>query len=157
MGLFDKLMNKNKQPVSTASETEGPADIPSGIIYRDNEIIISFNAEESREHIRDDFGVLMSEGIEKIIKERFIPWLKGDQFPDKDDALVYDGLHLTGILYHHGRIIARYSPTGTDDRFGQFEFTFDSCSAYTEDMLEAVAMQVYVHDGKIVKVSGYDV
>ncbi|GEM_PF-414777 len=157
MGLFDKLMNKQKQHVSTASETEGPADIPSGIIYRDNEIIISFNAEESREHIRDDFGVLMSEGIEKIIKERFIPWLKGDQFPDKDDALVYDGLHLTGILYHHGRIIARYSPTGTDGRFGQFEFTFDSCSAYTEDMLEAVAMQVYVYDGKIVKVSGYDV
>ena len=107
MGLFDKLMNKQKQPVSTASETEGPADIPSGIIYRDNEIIISFNAEESREHIRDDFGVLMNEGIEKIIKERFIPWLKGDQFPDKDDALVYDGLHLTGILYHHGRIIAK--------------------------------------------------
>ena len=34
---------------------------------------------------------------------------------------------------------------------------FDSGSAYTEDILEAVAMQVYVNGGKVVKVGGYDV
>ena len=106
---------------------------------------------------REDFDALQREGIEKTIREQFIPWLKGEQFPEKKDDLVYEGLHLTEILYHYGRIIARYSPTGKDEQFGQFEFQFDSCSAYTEDMLEAVAMQVYVKDGRIVKVSGYDV
>lgn len=97
------------------------------------------------------------EGIDKTILEKFIPWLKGDQYPDKDNALIYDGLHLTEILYHYGRIVAKYSPTGRDDHFGQFEFMFDSGSAYTEDILEAVAMQVYVNGGKVVKVGGYDV
>ena len=134
-----------------------PAELPSGIRYQDAEIIMDFNGKESQEHIREDFDALQREGIEKTIRERFVPWLKGEQFRDKEDALVYAGLHLTGILYHHGRIIAKYSPTGQDDRFGQFEFLFESCSADTADMLEAVAMQVYVKDGRIVKVSGYDV
>ena len=78
----------------------------------------------------------------------------GIRYPDKDNALIYDGLHLTEILYHYGRIVAKYSPTGRDDHFGQFELMFDSGSAYTEDMLEAVAMQVYVNGGKVVKVGG---
>ena len=134
-----------------------PVELPSGIRYRDTEIVIDFDAKESQTHIREDYEVLQEEGIETIIRERFIPWLKGEQFPEKEDDLVYAGLHLTGILYHFGRIIARYSPTGKDDRFGEFEFQFDSCSAYTADMLEAVAMQVYVKDGRIVKVTGYDV
>ena len=161
MGLSDELKNNDidlqKQPASIASENEGPVEVLSGIRYRDTEIIICFNVEESRDHIRDDFSALMSEGIEKTIKEKFIPWLKGDQFSDKEDALVYDGLHLTGIEYYYDRIVAEYSPTGKDDHFGQFAFIFDSCSAYTEDMLEAVEMEVYVKDGKIIKVRGYDV
>ena len=136
---------------------ETPAEILSGIRYQNTEIVIDFNGEESRKHIREDFDALQREGIEKTIREQFIPWLKGEQFPEKEDDLVYEGLHLTEILYHYGRIIARYSPTGKDEQFGQFEFQFDSCSTYTEDMLEAVAMQVYVKDGRIVKVSGYDV
>ena len=136
---------------------ETPAEILSGIRYQNTEIVIDFNGEESRKHIREDFDALQREGIEKTIREQFIPWLKGEQFPEKKDDLVYEGLHLTEILYHYGRIIARYSPTGKDEQFGQFEFQFDSCSTYTEDMLEAVAMQVYVKDGRIVKVSGYDV
>ena len=159
MGLFDKLKNKNKheQPASTKSGIVEPTELASGIRYRDVEVIIDFNVAESKAHIHDDFAVLMDEGIEKIIKERFVPWLKGDQFPDKEDELVYDGLNLTEILYSYGRIIAKYSPTGKDDFFGKFEFLFDSGSAYTDNMLEAVAMTVFVNDGEIVKVSGYDV
>lgn len=134
-----------------------PAALPSEIRYRDVELTIDFNGQESRDHVCEDFDALQAEGIEKIIRQRFIPWLKGEQFPDREDDLVYDGLRLTEIMYYYGRIIAKYSPTGKEDWFGQFEFQFDSCSAYTEDMLEAVAMQVYVKDGKIVKVSGYDV
>lgn len=40
---------------------------------------------------------------------------------------------------------------------GQFEFSFESSNDYTSDMLEAVAMEVYVYDGRIVKVRGYDI
>ena len=39
----------------------------------------------------------------------------------------------------------------------QFEFDFESSGEYTADMLEASAMQVYVKDGEIIKVSGYDI
>ena len=60
-------------------------------------------------------------------------------------------------LCENGRIIADYSPTGEEGFFGQFEFDFVSGSDYTADMLEATAMQVYIHDGRIVRVSGYEI
>ena len=44
-----------------------------------------------------------------------------------------------------------------DAYFGQFEFDFESSGEYTADMLEASAMQVYIKDGEIIKVSGYDI
>ena len=116
-----------------------------------------FDVEVSEAHVEEDLGVLERYGIEQIIKERFIPWLKGEEFTDRDDEKIFEGLQLYEITYTYGRIIARYSPTGEENYFGQFEFSFESGSAYTADMLEAVAMQVYVLDGKIVKVDGYDV
>jgi hypothetical protein len=61
------------------------------------------------------------------------------------------------VEYHFGRIIAKYSPTGEDAYFGQFEFDFESSGEYTSDMMEGSAMQVYVKDGMVVKVSGYDI
>lgn len=75
MGLFDIFKNEKKQeqPVSTAQKTAGPVEIPSGIRYKDIEIVTDFNEEESRTHIRDDFDVLQGEGIEKTIMEKFIP------------------------------------------------------------------------------------
>ena len=99
----------------------------------------------------------MDYGVDRLIRERYIPWLKNEQFSDKEDGQIFDGLKMTNILYSYGRIIAKYSPTGMDDFFGQFEFDFESCSDYTADMLEAAAMQVYIKEGKIVRVSGYDI
>lgn len=120
-------------------------------------IDMPFDVEVSEAHVEEDFRVLEQTGIERIIRERFIPWLKGEEFTDRDDEKIFEGLRLYEITYTYGRIIARYSPTGEENYFGQFEFSFESGSAYTADMLEAVAMQVYVLDGKIVKVDGYDV
>jgi hypothetical protein len=120
-------------------------------------IDMPFDVEVSEAHVEEDFRVLEQTGIERIIRERFIPWLKGEEFTDRDDEKIFEGLQLYEITYTYGRIIARYSPTGEENYFGQFEFSFESGSAYTADMLEAVAMQVYVLDGKIVKVDGYDV
>ena len=53
--------------------------------------------------------------------------------------------------------VADYSPTKVEDHFGQFEFCFESCNDYTKDLFEAVAMQVYVLNESVVKVSGYDI
>lgn len=129
----------------------------SDISYEGVQIEISFNIEESKEHLDEDYRVIEQEGIESIIRERFIPWLKGEQFADRDDDLLFKGMKLYYITYSYGRIIAKYSPTGEDAFFGQFEFSFESASEYTEDVFESVAMQIYVYNGKLVKVSGYDV
>ena len=66
-------------------------------------------------------------------------------------------IKLYSISYNYGRIVDEYSPTGKENYFGQFEFSFESSNDYTSDMLEAVAMEVYVLDGKVVKVSGYEI
>jgi len=119
--------------------------------------ILQMDQEESQKHIEQDFEVLVRENIDHIIKEQFIPWLKGEDFLDRDDDLIFEGLSVYYICYTYGRIIAEYSPTGKEDYFGQFEFEMESSSDYTSDMLEAVTMQVYVLGDKIVKVDGYDV
>ena len=65
----------------------------------------------------------------------------------------------SGLKYRNIPIIITFNPeqTGEDAYFGQFEFDFESSGEYTADMMEGSAMQVYVKDGLIVKVSGYDI
>ena len=125
--------------------------------YKGINVKIQSNEKESKMHLDEDFSVLMNEGIENIIKNNFISWLKGENFKDRDDNKIMEGLELYEITYNYGRIIEKYSPINKEAFFGQFEFCFNSSSEYTEDILEAVAMQVYVYEGKVVKVSGYDI
>ena len=105
---------------------------------------MAINSEVLKERLRDTFGTDSQETVGNklsMTQGNVSKLLSGTQQPTLE----------------YGRIIARYSPTGEENYFGQFEFSFESGSAYTADMLEAVAMQVYVLDGKIVKVDGYDV
>lgn len=127
------------------------------IQYHGITVKVETNVEESKKHLNHDFSVLKNRGIEKIIKKQFLPWLKGEGFKGKNDNKILEGLELYEINYYYGKIIEKYSPINKEAFFGQFEFCFNSSSEYTEDMLEAVAMQVYVYEGKIVKVSGYDI
>ncbi len=127
------------------------------IQYNGITVKIETNVEESKKHLNYDFSVLKNRGIEKIIKKKFLPWLKGEDFKSKNDNKILAGLKLYEINYYYGKIIEKYSPINKEAFFGQFEFCFNSSSEYTEDMLEAVAMQVYVYEGKIVKVSGYNI
>lgn len=113
--------------------------------------------EESLSHIDEDFAALVKAGIDNVILEKFIPWLKCEEFADRDDKLVFEGLSVTSITYYYSMVVADYSPTGEDGYFGQFEFDFVPSSDYTEDMLECVAMEVYVQNGKVVRVSGFEV
>lgn len=127
------------------------------IQYNGITVNIETNVEESQKHLSYDFSVLKNIGIEKIIKKQFLPWLKGEDFKAKNDNKILEGLKLYEINYYYGKIVEKYSPINKEAFFGQFEFCFNSSSEYTEDMLEAVAMQVYVYEGKIVKVYGYDI
>ena len=133
MGFKDLF--KKKEPVK---EMPGAQEIDSGLKYRDISITITFDPEQSKAHIEEDYTVLNKEGIDQIVLKKFVPWLKGDQYADRDDQKVFES-------------------TGEDAYFGQFEFDFESSGEYTADMLEASAMQVYVKDGEIIKVSGYDI
>ena len=134
MGFKDLF--KKKEPVK---EMPGVQEIDSGLKYRDIPVIITFDPEQSKAHIEDDYAVLNKEGIDQIILKKFVPWLKGDQYADRDDQKVFESI------------------TGEDAYFGQFEFDFESSGEYTADMLEASAMQVYIKDEEIIKVSGYDI
>ncbi len=152
MGFFDFFKKKNK------IRNNGFYDeYTSDIQYNGVNIIITFDILEGKKHLYEDYKVLEKEGIDNIIKNRFISWIKADYFTDRDDDKIFDGLKVSAISYNYGRIVAEHSPTGKDDYFGQFQFDFESSTEYTSDMLEAVAMEVYVINGEIVKVSGYDI
>lgn len=125
--------------------------------YNGVKIELELNIAESKEHIGEDYKVIENADMEKIIKEKFLPWFKGNQYADADDNKIYEGLKLIQVDYVYHRIVEKYSPTGETDNFGEFSFMFESCSDYTKDMLEAVSMVVVINKGKIVNVYGYDV
>lgn len=125
--------------------------------YKDIEIQITSEKEESQKHLEKDFNVLLKSGIDNIVKENFIPWITATDFKDKDHDKIFEGLKLFRIDYHYSKIIAKYSPTSEENYFGQFTFCFESGNEYTNDIIEAVAMEIYVLDDKIVNVDGYDI
>lgn len=78
--------------------------------------------------------MLNKEGIDQIVLKKFVPWLKGDQYADRDDQKVFESISAYAAEYHFGRIIAKYSPTSEDTYFGQFEFDFESSDECVLDM-----------------------
>lgn len=80
MGFKDLF--KKKEPVK---EMPGAQEIDSGLKYRDISITITFDPEQSKAHIEEDYTVLNKEGIDQIVLKKFVPWLKGDQYADRDD------------------------------------------------------------------------
>lgn len=127
------------------------------LTYQGTPIRIEPDEEESRKHIQEDFIVLAHAGIDEIIRKQFVPWLKGEYYPDKEDDKVFAGLRVYSVTYHYGRIIAKYSPTKEEGYFGQFEFSFVSGDEYTAEMLEAAAMEVFVLHGRVVGFNAYDI
>ena len=83
--------------------------------------------------------------------------MKTDEFRDRDVELIFKGLKLYSIVYCYAMIDARYSHSNQQEMAGQFDFFFESGNEYTSDMMESVAMQIYVLHGHIVKVDGYEV
>lgn len=158
----------NEEPVGITTDKEKSKKIkPLFVEKNDSEteykinginiIIQSDNMEESKKHIKNDYDVIQNNNLNKIILEKFIPWLKGTDYLDRDNQKVLEGLKLYEVTYDYIKICAEYSPTGEDGFFGHFEFCFESGNDYTSDMLEAAAMEVFIYDKKIVKVGEYDI
>ena len=147
MGLF-----KKKSVIEEYSET-----VIDDLVYNGVNVVVTFRKEESFKHIYDDFKVLQEHGIERLIKDEFIPWLVSAEFKDRDKDTIFEGLKISHITYTYGMICEKYSPTGADNYFGQFELDLESCSDYTEDMLQQSAIAVYIMDGKVVGTKKWDV
>ena len=149
MGLFKK---KKNSVMEEYSET-----IIDDLEYNGVHVAVTFRKDESLKHLYDDFKALKEHGIERIIREEFIPWLVSAEFKDRDRDKIYEGLKISHITYTYGMICAKYSPTGADNYFGQFEFDLNSCSDYTEDMLQQSAIEVFILDGKVAGTRKWDV
>lgn len=150
----EKFEIKNLEFIDESNKINIPQ---TNLKYNNIDILISANNEESLKHIEKDYKILSNEGIEKLIKNNFIPWLKGNEFKSLDDQKIYNGLKLTDISYHYHKIIGKYSPTEKDDFFGEFEFDFESSNEYTKDLLQASAFVILVNDDKIYFGRNYDI
>lgn len=159
MGIFDKIFNKKKNNNNSKKNTDHKStkSYLTGVKYKDVEIEIDDETEDSRNHFYEDYNIILQEGIDKIIKEKFIPWLKGEDFTDRDDEKILEGLKVYYVMYRYSKCIAEYSPIGKEEYFGVFEFHFESSDDYVSDILQAVAMEIYIYGNKIVKVDGYEV
>lgn len=105
--------------------------------YKGIKVHIFDNVEESRAHVKEDFDILEGE-IERVIRERFIPWIKSDAFADRDDEKIFEGLKLYEITYRH------------TENYGEFSFNFVSGNDYTKDIIEGgVGFDVKVSDDKV--------
>ena len=136
---------------------DAPKDFKTELRFNDISIKIIFDIEESKKHIQNDYYVINNEGLDKIILEKFIPWLKGKDYLDRDNQKILEGLQLYEITYHYKKICDEYYPTGKEDYFGEFEFCFENGNDYVDDMLESFTMQVYIHNNNVIKVSVYDI
>ena len=149
MGLFKKKKNSDIEEYSKT--------VIDDLEYNGVHVVVTFRKDESLKHLYDDFKTLEEHGIERIIRDEFIPWLVNTEFQDKDKEKVFEGLKVVFVAYTYGMICEKYSPTGADDYFGQFELHLNSCNDYTEDMLQQSAIEIYILDGKIAGTRKWDV
>ena len=151
MGFFDIFKKKSMSDIRLVES------YTSDLTYGGIAIDIDYNVEESKEHLPEDFSVLQNEGIENIIRSRYLPWFKGEEFKDRDDDLILEGLKPYSIVYRYGPIEKKYTHTETYEKGGEFSFFFECGNDYIRDMMESVAMKLYVYNGQIVGTDGYEV
>lgn len=146
--LIENIFNKENDNI-------GKTDL----YYNDINIQIAINKNyfDSKKHIYDDYKKLENIGIDTIIKDRFISWLKSEKFKDIDNDKFLNGLKIISIYYDYYKINDTLSPTKKTDFFGVFVFKFVSISDYTKDMLESVCMSIFINNDNIVEVTGYDI
>ena len=128
----------------------------SELSFRGLNILITYNLDESKKNIYNDYEVLKNTNIDSIILEKLIPWLKGQDYIDMDNQKILNSLKLYEITYTFQKICETYSPIGKEAYFGRFDLDFESDSEYTDNLLQAVRMEIYIHNNKIVDINYYD-
>ena len=158
MGLLDIFKKKEFKikNIEFIDESHLVSIPKTNLKYKNIEIKIGSNSEESLKHINEDFETLRKEGIEKFVKTNFISWLKGNDFKNLDDEKIYKGLKIASISYSYKFICEKYSPTKKDDYFGEFEFEFVSNNKYTENLLQASMLVLLTNDGKVYYDNSFD-
>ena len=131
------IMNLFKKKKSGFEDKVPPFD--TDIVYQGVNIWITDNIEESKLHVEEDYAKLTEIGIDKIVREMYLPWLKAEEFKDRDDDKILEGLKIDDITYEY------ISATGE----GRFDIFFISCSTDTYDMLESDCMELTLKDGDI--------
>ena len=155
-GNAKQLLKNNLQIDNIFNDENNNLD-KTNLFYNGIEIKISREYSESKKHIYEDYKAIENVDMKEIIKDKFISWLKGEEFKDKDEDEIYNGLKITNIDYCYHLIIDKFSPTKETDYFGEFQFTFKSNSDYTKDMLAVSQMILLINNGKIVDVKGIDI
>ena len=117
----------------------------TNIFYNNVEIIISTNILESKKHIYDDYKLLDNNQVEKLIREKFIPWLKESVKEDYNDDMIFNGLKVYAIAYKYF------------DDYSKFVFSFEGNTDYVNNLLQAADMEIIIKNGEISKINCYDV
>lgn len=117
----------------------------TNIFYNNVEIIISTNILESKKHVYNDYKLLGDKQIEKLIREKFIPWLKEGVNNDYNNDRIFDGLEVYMVTY------------GYFVDYSKFVFSFESNTDYLNNLLQAADMEIIIKDGEISKINCYDV
>ncbi len=117
----------------------------TNLFYKNIEVIISKNILESKKHVYDDYKLINDKEIEKIIRERLIPWLKEGVDEDYNDDMIFNGLKVYAVAYKYF------------DDYSKFVFSFEGNTDYVNNLLQAVDMEIIIKNGEISKINCYDV
>lgn len=112
------------------------------VAYTDDGIKIKVigKIRDGREHIQKDFE-LLAKGLDRVEKEVFIPWLKGEKFADRDNQKVDEGIKPYEVEYER------------KENYGAFSFYVRSQGDYTRDMFDAACISCNVNDDGIIESS----
>ena len=120
-------------------------------------LIVGSNEEGSMDHVENDLKILNKKSLDTLLKEKFVPWLKGTQYKDMDDDKIIKGIKLYEVTYSYHKFAKQYSPINKECYLGEFELCFESSNEYTKSILEAAQMNIIIYGNKIVSMKCHDI
>jgi hypothetical protein len=150
--IYDKLYSINEEASNidhkTGKSIEG-VEITIDTYSKKSDDYIN----EQLSHLKEDYDTAKKNFISKL-KDTFIPWLKSEEINEKNYK---KHIKLYEIQYSYKHIIEKYSPTGKDGYFGEFEFCFNGVSDIGKHDCQAAALVLTIQNNKVVKAHCYDI
>ena len=119
-------------------------------------VAVRDSSEDKLDQLEKDFKVLKKE-YKSYIDSKFIPWLKGSKYKDISDKELKNSIKLESIDYGYTHTIAKYSPTGKDDYFGEFELMYRPTNNAGKEVFDVASITLYIKGNKVVKATCTDV